>query len=136
MPMTSEPFFDTNVVIYLVSSDARKSGISAGLLDAGGLVSVQVLNEYARVLRRKFKRSWKQVRDASESLREACDVVANTDDVHVKGLNLAERYKLDVHDAMILATAILSGCTILYSEDMQHGQTIEGLTITNPFKTT
>ena len=131
--MTSEPFFDTNVVIYLVSSDARKSEISAKLLIGGGLVSVQVLNESARVLRRKFKRSWKEVRETSKNIRAACDVVAITEDVHVKGLDLAERYKFDVHDAMILATAMQSGCKTLYSEDMQNGQTIEGLKIINPF---
>ena len=131
--MTSRAFFDTNVVIYLLTADGTKADQSAELVRAGGLVSVQVLNECARVLRRKFGADWKRVSAASKSIRDACDVVAVTEDVHIKGLAIAERYKLDVFDAMIVATAVLSGCKTLYSEDMHEGLVIEGLTIRNPY---
>jgi predicted nucleic acid-binding protein len=131
--MTSESFFDTNVILYLLTGDAQKADRSAELVRAGGLVSVQVLNECVRVLRRKFGASWKEIGAASQAIREACEVVAVTEDVHVKGLWLAGRYKLDIYDAMIVATALLSGCKLLYSEDMHAGLVIEGLTITNPY---
>ena len=54
--------------------------------------------------------------------------------MHDRGLKVAERYGYAVYDAMIIASALLPGCTTLYSEDMQHGQVIDGeLSIQNLF---
>lgn len=52
---------------------------------------------------------------------------------HTKATDLAERYGYGIYDATILASALLAGCNVVYSEDMQHGQKIDGLTILNPF---
>ena len=96
-------------------------------------MSVQVLNECANTLRRKFSADWPQIVQASERMRELCAVVPLTEETHVRGLALAARYSLSVYDSMIVATALLAGCTTLYSEDMHDGLVIDRLTIRNPY---
>ncbi|MDY6963001.1 MAG: PIN domain-containing protein [Pseudomonadota bacterium] len=127
-------FIDTNILIYLVSSDARKADAAEEAVRAGGYVSVQVLNEFANVARRKLGFSWTEVHVFLASCRALLDVVPLTMDVHDLGLRLAERYQLSVYDAMIAAAALESGCDRLLSEDLQDGMTIEGLVIANPLK--
>jgi len=85
------------------------------------------------VLRRRFCASWRQIRIASERVRELCAVVAAAEETHVLGLDLAGRYRLGVHDGTIIAAAQL-GCTVQYSEDMHHGLVIGRLTICNPYR--
>ena len=107
----AEVFFDTNVVLYLLSGDAVKADRAEELLAIGGMISVQVLNEFAAVASRKLRMGWKDI-----------------------GAQVAERYGLPIYDALIVAAALLAGCTTLYSEDLQGGQVIERqLTIRNPF---
>ena len=74
-----------------------------------------------------------QVRQVVEAVRETCQVVPLTPEAHDLGLDLAERYGLNIYDALIVAAASLAGCATLYSEDMHDGLTIDGLTIRNPF---
>ncbi|MBV8851408.1 MAG: PIN domain-containing protein [Methylobacteriaceae bacterium] len=128
-----EAFFDSNVLLYSVSADTRKADRSEELLKVGGAVSVQVLNEFAAVLRRKYRTPWIDIRTGLEIIRAQCRVVALTIDVHDRGVALAERYGFSTYDAMIVAAALLAGCTVLYSEDMQHGLAIESLRIKNPY---
>lgn len=128
-------FVDSNVVLYLASADRRKSEISDALLQAGCMASVQVLNEITNVLRRKYRFSWAEVRVFLEMFRTASSIVDFQVETHTLGLNIAERYGFAVYDAMIVASALHAGCDILYSEDMQHGQSIDGLlTIVNPYR--
>lgn len=129
-----ERFFDANLILYLLSSDLRKAGIAEQALEMGGVVSVQVLNEFAAVATRKFKMLLPEVREVLAAVRAACMVVPLTEAAHDKGLELAARHKLPVYDAMIIASACLAGCKSLLSEDMQHGQVFErSLKIHNPF---
>jgi predicted nucleic acid-binding protein len=129
----TDVFLDTNVVVYAMVGDALLADRSWTILRAGGTVSVQVLNECANTLRRKFSFDWPDLAEASEQLRELCDIVPLTEEIHVHGLALAERYQLSVYDGMIVAAAQLAGCTVLYSEDMHDGLVIDGLTIRNPY---
>lgn len=129
----TDVFFDTNVLVYALVSDAPLAEPSLALLVGGGTVSVQVLNECANTMRRKFSASWSQTLRASERIRELCAVVPVTEDVHVRGLALAERYRLNVYDGMIVAAAMIAGCKTLYSKDMHDGLVIDGLTIRNPY---
>ena len=129
----TDVFFDTSVLVYALVGDAPLTERSLALLAAGGIVSVQVLNECANTLRRKFSADWPQTMNASERIRELCPVVPITQDTHVRGLALAERYGFSVYDGMIVAAAQLAGCTILYSEDMHDGLVIDRLTIRNPY---
>jgi predicted nucleic acid-binding protein len=127
-------FFDTNVLLYLLSADATKANLAEELLkDQGGIVSVQVLNEFVNVATRKLAMSFAEVREILSALRTLCVVKPLEIETHELGLELAERYRYSIYDSMILAAALRAGCSTLYSEDFQHGQVIGSLTIRNPF---
>jgi predicted nucleic acid-binding protein len=131
---TGRPFFDTNVVLYLLSENNRKADRAEALIGMGGVISVQVLNEFASVASRKLKMAYAEIRDALQIVRAVCQTLPITIATHELSLDIAERYGFSLYDSMIISAALQSGCTILYSEDMQHGQEIDTqLIITNPF---
>ena len=135
MVNASHRFIDTNILLYLLSQDAKKADRAEEELAKGGVISVQVLNEFASVASRKLKMSMDEIREVLSTVRAVCQVVAVDIDTHEKGLQIAEKYKISTYDAMIVASALLSGCTMLISEDMQHNQKIDGvLKIQNPFR--
>lgn len=135
MGPTSEarPFFDTNILVYVTSQDPARAGAARDLLAGGGIVSVQVLNEFTSVARRKLGFTWDELREFIGIICSNNEVVPVTLETHEKGRALAERFRLNIFDGLIIAAAQLAGCTILYSEDMHHGLTIDGLSIRNPF---
>lgn len=127
-------FFDTNVFLYLLSTDDAKADRAEAVIAGGGVISVQVLNEIAAVGRRKLKLSWEEIDDILGLVRRLCPAEPLTVAVHERGRELARRHGLSIYDAMIVAAALEAGCGTLYSEDMQHGRVIDGqLTILNPF---
>lgn len=127
-------FFDTNVILYLLD-DGTKAGIAEDLLLRGGLISVQVLNEALVNCRRKAGMSWEEAGSFLDGIRQLCTVLDLTAETHDIGRALGARYGFSVYDAMIVAAALLGGCTVLYSEDMQDGLLVEErLRIVNPFK--
>jgi predicted nucleic acid-binding protein len=129
-------FFDTNILLYLLSEDAAKADKAEKVLGAGGVVSVQVLNEFTSVATRKLSMPIAEVREVLNTVRAICRVDPLTVEVHDRGLELAERYRFSLYDSMIVASALLGDCTTLYSEDLQHNQRIDAqLIISNPFKT-
>jgi predicted nucleic acid-binding protein len=134
--MSDRAFLDTNVFVYAIVQDDPRSHDAEGLIAAGGTVSVQVLNEFAAVARKKTNMPWGEVRGALESIRILCpDLRPITLDTHKEALEIAEKYGFKIYDALIVASALEARCTILYSEDMQDGQVIESkLTIRNPFR--
>jgi len=128
-------FFDTNVLVYLASGDPAKAGKAEEIVAAGGVISVQVLNELANVARRKMRLSWDDTHRFLALVRGLLPVCANTAETHDSGLGIAERYRLSVYDGMIAASALDADCDRLWSEDMQHGMIIENrLRISNPFR--
>ena len=127
-------FFDTNILLYARSDDDVKLMKSEQILRDGGVVSVQVLNEFANVSRRKWRRDWLEIRAALIAFRASLRVEPVTIETHERGLALAERYGFAVYDAMIVAAAERAGCKVPYSEDMQDGMVIGGLTLRNPYK--
>jgi predicted nucleic acid-binding protein len=128
-------FFDSNVLIYLASADAGKAERAERAIAGGGTISVQVLNEIANVARRKMRMSWDELHDFLGMVRALLSVVPMSLETHDTGLALAERYGLSTYDAMVVAAALLSGCDTLWSEDMQHGLTIDSaLRIVDPFR--
>src|ERR1700722_18734020 len=134
--MSGSAFFDTNVFVYAVVQDDPRSQQAEELIAEGGTVSVQVLNEFADVVRRKAKMPWDEVRFAIENIKALCpDPLPITLDTHGEAVAIAERYGYRIYDALIVASALEARCTILYSEDMQDGQVIEKrLTVQNPFR--
>ena len=126
-------FFDTNVPLYLISADAGKAARAEDLLALGGTISVQVLNEFTAVARRKHVATWPRVHTMLGVLRQVCQVEPLTLAVHERAIVLAERLGIPIYDATIAASALIAGCSVLYSEDFQHGQVIDHMTIQNPF---
>jgi predicted nucleic acid-binding protein len=135
MPMSgkSKAFFDTNILLYLVSGNTAKAQCAEDLVSEGGVISVQVLNEFASVAARKLHMPISEIREFLEPIRMICSTASITPETHERGLELAERYGFSIYDAMIVASALLAGCDILYSEDFHDEQRIEDLVITSPF---
>jgi predicted nucleic acid-binding protein len=134
--MSGSAFFDTNVFVYAVLQDDPRSQKAEDLIAEGGRASVQVLNEFADVVRRKAKMPWDEVQFAIENINTLCpDPLPITLDTHREASAIAEKYGYRIYDALIVASALDARCTILYSEDMQDGQVIERkLKIQNPFR--
>jgi predicted nucleic acid-binding protein len=130
----TDAFFDTNVLLYLLSDDAPKADRAEDLLADGGVISVQVLNEFAAVASRKLGLAWPEIREVLGTAQSLCRVEPLTIATHERGLAIAERYGFSVYDSLIVAAALLAGCGVLWTEDLQDGQRIEDqLTVKNPF---
>ena len=128
-----DSFFDTNVLFYLLSKDAAKADRAEALLASGGVVSIQVLNEFASVASRKLAMTIPEIREILSTIQGVCIVKPLDIETHKLGLDVAERYGFSIYDGMIVAAAVRAECTILYTEDLQQGQMIAKLQIRNPF---
>jgi predicted nucleic acid-binding protein len=132
--MPANAFLDTSVLLYVIAEDDPRAEIAEALLAEGGVISAQVLNEFVSVARRKYRMDWEEIEAVIDDIRLLCaPVVPVTVETHESGVHLAKRYGYRIYDALLLAAATQAGCTTLYSEDMQHGQTIGSLSIRNPF---
>jgi predicted nucleic acid-binding protein len=134
--MSDKAFFDSNVLIYaMVSGDSRRDRAQQ-LVAQGGVISVQVLNEFVAVARRKMRMPWEDVIDALGAIRVLFpSPVSITLDTHEAALKIAQQYRLGIYDALIVSSAIEANCSTLYSEDLQDGQVFaKELTIRNPFR--
>jgi predicted nucleic acid-binding protein len=129
----SRAFFDTNILLHQFSEDDAKAKASEDVVRGGGVISVQVLNEFASAGRRKLGIGWAVLRNILGEYKQNFTVVPLSVETHERGFDLAERYQLSVYDGMIVAAAQLAGCKTLYSEDMHDGLVIDELTIRNPY---
>ena len=131
--MATDKIFDTNILLYLISANGAKADRAERLLAEGGVISVQVLNEFAVVARRKHALEWPDLERLLEDFRSRFKVESLTPPLQLRAMALARRYPIGIYDANIIAAAEQAGCDVIYSEDMQHGQVMEGLTLVNPF---
>jgi predicted nucleic acid-binding protein len=133
--MNAKAFLDTNVLVYATVTDDPRAAIAMALLEQGGTISVQVLNEFTNTAIRKLKRSWSDVTAALAAFRLLLpSLLPITVAMHEAALEMAQRDRVSFYDALIVAAALEAGCSTLLSEDMQHGRVIDGrLTIQNPF---
>lgn len=129
----SKPFIDSNVILYLLSGNPAKADRAEAILEAGGIVSVQVLNEVVSVCRRKLAMDWSEIDALLQAVKAACEVVPLTVASHEAAVEIAKRYRLSFYDAHICSAAVLSGAEIVLSEDMQDGMTMDRVLIRNPF---
>ncbi len=130
----SADFVDTNVLVYFAEDEEAKSPAAARLLANGCVASVQVLNEFANVARRRLGYDWAKTRETLVLIRSFLDVRPVSLTTHEAGIALAERHGFAIYDAMIVAAALEARCTTLWSEDMHDGLLVAGrLTIRNPF---
>lgn len=128
-------FIDTNVLVYVASGDATKADRAEAVIRDGGAISVQVLNEFTHVARRKMRLSWTETQSFLSVIRGLLTVRPVTVEIHESGLALAERHGFSIWDAMVVASALDADCDMLWSEDMQDGVMIESrLRIVNPFR--
>ena len=126
-------FFDTNILVY-AQEVSGKGAVARDLLGEGGIISVQVLNEFASVSLRKQARTWAEIEEAiADVLILVEKPLPLTLGVHEAARRLAREHRFAFYDALILAAAIEAGWDRLYSVDLQHGCAIAGLTILNPF---
>lgn len=130
----ADSFFDTSVLLYLVSNDLSKANRVEDLLAERGTISVQVLNEFSAVSVRKLKIPPHIIREILGTVRSVCTVESITVATHDRGLDIHERYGFSIYDSMLVASALLAEARVLYSEDLQHRQSIDGrLRVLNPF---
>jgi predicted nucleic acid-binding protein len=133
--MQGRPFFDTNVLIYALAQNDFRSDRAEELLRSGGVLSVQVLNEFVSVARRKLLMPWQDVTDALAAVRVLCpDPIPLTIEVHDAAVEIAQKYGYGIYDALVIASAIDASYSTLFSEDLRDGQVTDGrLTVQNPF---
>jgi predicted nucleic acid-binding protein len=133
--MSGSVFLDTKILIYATLSSDSRASVAAALLAAGGVVSVQVLNEFVSTARRKLNRSWREISTALGAFRKLCPDIRDLGvATHERALDLAQQHGFAFYDALIVASALDAGCTTLLTEHLQHGRVIDDkLTIRNPF---
>lgn len=133
--MSARRFFDTNVLIYAFAAEDPRSSRAESLIAEGGVIGVQVLNEFTNVTRRKLRWQWGQIGASLAVIEELLGPVrALTAAIHAKALVLARDNALAFYDALIVAAALDAGCHELCSEDLHHGQKFGALTVENPFR--
>lgn len=136
--MATRSFIDTNILVYAEASDEpAKQKAALALLkqlyeDASGVLSTQVLQEYCNIALKKLKLPPQYVR-AQLDLYEQFDVIQVTPAIIRAGLDLHQIRSVAFCDAIVLASAQTAGCSLLFSEDMNTGETVDGVRIINPF---
>ena len=130
----SKPFIDSNVILYLLSSDVEKADKAEAILETGGVISVQVLNEVVAVCQRKLKMPWDEIDVLLQAVKASLEIVPLTLATHELAVQICKRYQLSFYDAHICSAALIASSQIVLSEDMQHGMLVDSLVINNPFK--
>ena len=139
--MSGADFIDTNVFVYLFDrrADAKReiadSVVTRALIEGNAHVSHQVVQETLHVITSKITSpvspddAWKFFQQFMAPMWK----LSPTPDLYRHGLAIQARYGFSFYDSLIVAAALDAGCSQLLSEDFQHGQRIEGLTVHNPF---
>jgi len=133
--MRDKYFLDTNVCVYAFDMDSRKKEIALDLIMSNqATVSTQVLMETSNVALKKLKFRHEEIKMSIDYITLFCPLhIIELSTVRL-AFQINQQYRYSLYDALIVASALEANCSILYSEDMQHGQFISGrLNIVNPF---
>lgn len=136
MSDNSKVFLDTNLLIYAHTNVdvAKQQKIQHIITTENTVISTQVFKEAANVLFKKFKFDWQDIQKVLQEIEQNNEVHTNTFATIQWACRIADRYGFSFYDSLIVAAALEEGCSVLYSEDLQHGQLIEqALTVKNPF---
>ena len=139
--MSAEHFLDTNIVIYMFdeTDDAKRRRaeelVRTSLETGTGCISYQVVQEALNVVNRSLGFSPDDSRTLLDNVLEPLWTVHPSKELFQRGLGVQARYGFSFYDSMIVAAALQSGCSHLYTEDLQHGQKIGALTVEDPFRT-
>jgi len=132
--MPGERFFDTNILIYAFAANEPRSARAEALIAEGGVVGVQVLNEFTNVTRGKLGWDWAHLEAGLAVIKDLLGPVRPlTVDIHEQAVVLARVHALSFYDALIVAAAADAQCRLLFSEDLQHGRKFGAVTVDNPF---
>ena len=132
--MTARIFVDTNIVLYTLGQDELKRHVARNILTLQPILSTQVINESINVCLRRFKFTKVQAYNFADKVMCRSNVRPIDELTVRKSAEIAMRYQFSNWDSLIIASALLNDCSILYSEDLQHMQHIESnLQIVNPF---
>jgi predicted nucleic acid-binding protein len=137
--MSDKVFFDTNILVYAFGAKKTsmldpRNAIAERIVVLGGAVSVQVLNEFVQVCHRKAELSWDQIAGLLDVIKTLCGrAIPLTMETNEAAVDISRRRGFHIYDSLILAAAKQAGCTTVYTEDLQHGQVVEGVRIVNPF---
>lgn len=128
-------FLDTNILVYAFS-EGSKAEVAQTLMAEPFVLSVQTLNEFANVGRKRLNLSWERIEDAIDALSSVASAIVVLDKQTTKAaLKLVGRYNLAFYDALMLTAALKADCSRYFSEDLQHGLLVDGkLTVVNPFR--
>ena len=132
-------FFDTNILVY--SADAKKPQkqlIAASLLEKAsiektGLISTQSLQEFYNAATKKLKLTKQAAKEYVELFSKQFPVKEISIPLILNAVDISIKHKLSFWDSLIISTANETGCVVVYSEDMNNGQIIDGTKILNPF---
>lgn len=134
--MPDRAFIDSNIWLYAFNkSDETKHLKSKKLISQATNITIssQVVNEVSKNLLYKFRFTEDRIRSIVESMYESYTVLDISKTTIIKASELRERYNFSYFDSLIVSSALLYGCSVLYSEDMQDGLVVDGLKISNPF---
>ncbi len=138
--MSAKFFLDSNVLVYTFDrSDSRKQALAVGLvaqaISGNGCLSWQVVQEFSNVALGKMKAGFSPSSLADYQSRVLFPLCKLYPDARLftEALRVVEDTGYSWYDSLIVASALRLGCSTLYSEDLQHGRTLAGMTIMNPF---
>ncbi len=133
--MRDDPFLDTNILVYAFTTGDARSARAEALLERGGVIGVQVLNEFTNVAIRKLRWSWDHLERSLHVIEELLGPPEPlTKAAHSRARVCARRHGLSFYDALIVGAAQDCGCRVLASEDFQHGRKFGDLLVCNPFR--
>ena len=130
---------DTNILIYATTDDdARQRHLAAcDLLERiahlRAIVPLQVVGEFLNVCRKRKQLSYTSAIERADHILRVYRCIATTRPDYLRAAIAAHRFRLQYFDALIVTVALRAGATLLFSEDMQDGFHMEGLTIVDPF---
>ena len=138
--MSADSMLDSNVVVYTMDTKHREKTRRAQQLVQSGLrigdccISRQVVRETLNVATKKLGYTKETANRLLEKTLLPLHRPLDAPTLYRRGLEIRYRYQYDFYDSMIIAAALELGCETLYSEDLQHGQKIDQLTIEDPFR--
>ena len=137
--MKDKYFFDTNILVYMqdasdpVKQQKARFLLSTHLDNGTAVISTQCLQEFYNVLANKMKQNKIQTKLIMHSLSENIPVVQITPELIETGIDISVGTQFSFWDSLMISAASFAKCTVLFSEDMNDGQVVNGVTIKNPF---
>ncbi len=135
--MNDRIFIDSNILVYSIDDNEPKKQSVANriiwqLAEDGGTISTQVLQEFYNIATKKLGLSKEQVKELIERLADCFTVHKNSVADILRAVEISIRTQFSFWDSLIISAAIAEGCMVLYSEDLSHGQVVDGVRIENP----